>query len=579
MGNDRKRAGGYGTVILPLLGCGLLFGVAGWGRGAAIAQPPGVVAPVPDARSPVGFQDVLQALSARLKVSLLAEDQPLNLELSPAEAAPLLAALKDEKLSDEEVIRRVAEAFDYLAIRHKPTVFLLKKRFTSPYDLPCVTPEEWGEASQDVIRVLKAYSPGITQFSKDPATRELIRSFSPEQLAALASEEGLPLASLNPAQKQAVWRCCLFFYVQAPFDKILDAGTQAHCVLNPETRFGWFDDLGSPVFGYKGPVPDRVALRENRAVKQTAREARFRPLGSPNQFVARTDGIVQVIRSANGGDPTDPGKDWINSNRADSLKADAPRPARPLVQVVGEWDRRRQGARGGASTPAPPYRLGVDPALAEKRVTLVGDPFTDPDTLFEAVAELYGLRITTDQDKNYRLLTRPRLRLPTDMGQLRAALFEILPQPFLRAALDLPAPGPATRALYRDEDNPNNPIRTPEKWRLAAVRLARFYAEPVLKQKKVDTLALAEIEPTGRIALANVLMADVMAPFRELVANPVPPPYIADFNRLVLKGGPFTDRDGERQFSLGLATRREDGSLRPCGGFVSRMALLEAPLP
>ena len=128
-------------------------------------------------------------------------------------------------------------------------------------------------------------------------------------------------------------------------------------------------------------------------------------------YVKTQDGLVSLPDRP---DPTDP---VPQGNRKPT-----PTLGSTLAEIVGRLNRR-PGSR-------PP--MLVDAALAPKRAAVFGEEFTSPKRLLQALVELYGLHVDTD-DKERRHLTRRHVLASDNYAGVYQAAQGALPDPLLRA--------------------------------------------------------------------------------------------------------------------------------------------------
>lgn len=506
------------------------------------------------------FLDALGVLAAQAGVAFVAEGEPLS---------PVLSGMKAQDLPSgtatlSATVAKLAAAYDYRAER-RGNVFVLKKRYTDPKDLPGVTLEECRLSMRDALHLLAPFSPGFTSPapSQDPRIKWLIASLTAEQLRAMADRpRGLPVAVLDARQQAQIWRFALHIYVQYPERDAKAALAQLDCVLDPKTTFGWGDQDGQRVFGYEGPLA-------------TARGPRvsFCPLlDQGTSAVAGPDGTLRLSLT----NPPDAG----------ATDSPVPLPAArraALGTTLGAAVALLNARPGGAA------KLAVDEALSAKPVTVVGAEAAPPAAVLRALADVYGLLVKEEKEEGGDVLrvTRYRRRAVTDVAGLPDALRRVFPEPLVRALRvdDLDA----VRAQRRDDlsrtaskkagetgaDPPAMPLNresglatairhqerfrlqrqlgaAPDALRVAAVRLLKAGVEPRLKVAPGGRVALGALGGPERMALANALMADCLGQMRTLLGRN-PPEYITRFAQTVLLGGVTKDEAEKPKFSLFLA--------------------------
>ncbi len=155
------------------------------------------------------FQDTLAAMATQARVAFVAEGAPLRPAL-PDQAAPTLSQSAPLSVAVEKAVEKLAAAYDYDAER-RGNLFVLKKRYSDPHDLPGVTLQECASALADAERLMSPYNPRVSRDSL--VARGVIKSLTPQQLQAM--HDGSPsVASLSPGQQAQVLRFALYLYVQ-----------------------------------------------------------------------------------------------------------------------------------------------------------------------------------------------------------------------------------------------------------------------------------------------------------------------------------------------------------------------------
>lgn len=472
------------------------------------------------------FRKAFKTLAEEARTTFVSEGQPLKAEMPP-EAHP---DLKPRGQSLTSLAQRMAAYYGYDA-DHSGTVRVLRKRYEDPEDTPEITLLECAEAIREITQTINTFSPHLQRgaLENSPAIGNLLLSFTPEEIQALADKEhGLPVAVLSPEQQQAIQQLILFFYVQLPTDSVSGKLIPIDQASKGDPQFCWRDInelhfsgkvrfASSSLFGYE---------LSNASIGKAA----FTVLSKPGLLDPQGASLVVNSLTVQNGvyqippapDPTDPS----------GAKA-ATKPVNlPECSSLGQIVERLNARAGGHPT------MVVDAALAPKRACIFGEQFTPPDRLLYALADLYGLRVVTDE-KGRLCLTRPAVQAPSDFTGLYQMVQWVLPAPLLRAQQRY---GP----------------RKPSPLRIAAVRHLRTIIEPKLPKAKDGRLPLSALSSRENAALATALMADVFASLSETLTRPVPPSVIR-FHELRLTGGPY-EEDGRRKFQLFLAFPTANGA-------------------
>ncbi len=518
------------------------------------------------------LQGALHTMAKQARVAFVVEGHPYKARLPEAE----VPAVPEEGLPLSEAVAAMAAAYDYEAER-RGNVFLLRKRYLQPDDLPGVTPEECALSAADAARLLNPFDSGIsfTRFAENPLVRTFIASLTPEQLAIMGSanlpdgkspifrpiETGLAVSTLGAPQQQFMRQFVFHHYAGDAVKNAVRAAGEIKRLMEGDAVFRRGDVHGVRYLGYELPKaepPGEVVLI---------------PL-SNTERVKLKNGLVSTITREVVPDPTEP----------TGTGKDAAAAGPTLKEAVADLAARSTGKSG----------MAVEEALADKPVLLIGGGAETPVSLLRALAEIYGLRVTTDSE-GALVLRRPSVRPVNDVTLLRDALRRALPLPMVRAlegALERtdaprrkelerqhpPVPGrddPARRAAreamvarqvaadpWRTE-NAVGPIRS------AAARLLRGYIEPRLTKAANGQVRLSALPLEARRAFATVLLLDYLTEIETVAIRPVPEK-ITRFNQLHITGG-VLDNQGKRWFSLFLSLPDSDGkTLVSQGGVSSR---------
>ena len=543
--------------VLLLLVCATTAGTAGQStahaqkqntRKTSAANKPAAPADVSVQVTPEqarSFLEGLTVLAGQGKVAFVAEGVPLWPTLAPAKLPGWSGTLP---LS--EAVDKLAAAYDYAAQR-KGNVFVLRKRYTDAHDLPDVTIEECRLAAQDVARLMSPFAPRVPQERGiDPPNTlslDILAALSPEQRQAMQTRQ-LSVASLSSSQRAVLKRLSLFFYLHSSWD-------QANEVLirldkTPETRL-CFRDLSASKqperhFGFE--FPD----------KRLGGRPYFSPFFRVIALNAQTTPPFGIV-------PTpEPGRDAIDRASAGATTLDA---------ALTRLNARAAGTAAGSG----PARFTADSALGPKTLTLVGDEneWNSTPALFSALADVYGLRVITEEDGTRRL-ARYRPRPVRDLADLAAAVHVALPAPLLRAAHE----ETLNPDRIRNPEPQLGPNATPEQWKAhleqkkhilerrrqrfafvarpdalqrEAVRRLRLAVEPLLEKAGPD-VAGVPVESLGareQSAYAVAVTCDLLGEVARKL-TPTLPPYVTHLDDAVLAGGPYQDADGETKFGLSL---------------------------
>ena len=502
------------------------------------------------------FSAAFTALAQQAHVALVAEDQPLHPALTPQEAAGLELNPNGEPLS--ALLSRLAAAYDYDVqpsgvTSPSGTVFLLRKRYTDPADLPSVTVQECALALEETSRYAENFNPHLVLGFPDrsPAVRDLIYSLTPAQIAAMGDiHRGVPVTSLPFAQQQEVEQFLLHLYVQTAINDLPNTVGAINRVSATDPQFSWragaeitdpkfardYIGAGVRLFGYDATRADGKPL--------------FITMSKLNQIKIGLDGVIRITQRQEG-TPL-PGASLIavplattDATDPTPTPADVPRPDPPVSSSLGDTLTRMNvqaiGPGGdGLKVTLPPY-------LAPKRATVFGAEAMTPRQEVAALAEVYGLRVLTeDRERGHDRLRLTRLSpTPTlDMAALHDVVGQFLPDPLVRAYRMHP---------IFSSFIPDSPILSGvSPLVIYAVRQIRTAAEPKIRASKEGKVALSALSEQEGRAFAVVLMADALDSLRGLLTAD-PPKELTHFSELRLSGGLSDDKDGKKRLTLLLA--------------------------
>jgi len=530
----------------------------------APSDPPVTLAPTPRPR----FGAILQALAAQAHVTVIAEDVPLHQTLANVAQLTL-----PPNTPISQAMTLVAAAFDYDAQRNG-SVFLLKKRFTDPSDLPNVTLEECTEALRDIGSDLDMFDPGPRESMPGPYCLPLMRlepTLTPDQLSAMhetTAEKGLAIASLTPDQQAIIRKFVLSDYVDTYNDTVKGAGYMMAQTPTLTLRF----DLDTAQGG--GPsVPPQPGLK-TASFGYVIRDSFDRP------------DFISLIRNRPLDAPPIPAP--VLSQNAKVLPALQAPPAQAgdqgyttLGAVVAGLNKRGQPA-------------SVAAALGAKAVTIYGADAAQPAEIMQALADIYGLHVETEHQAAgviLRLKRRP-YTWPSELSGLPQAIRYAMPDPFLRVMheewmrkqvaknANRPAPKSLAESLAREQErekiwplamqmlilastlknNAAEALRVEMEDRLN--KRGTSVKKELAKSPSTAPIALASLSPSARSAFALLLMTDVLDKLEHSLGDKVPV-WVADLDNCYLTGGlgPSGYTPGKLFFTMFISAVGPDGRL------------------
>jgi len=478
------------------------------------------------------FFAALEGLSTRFNIAFIAEGSPFP----SAKNGLLTAADADSTLEEktpkpprkerslEEEVQKLAERFDYTAVR-QGSLYLLTKRYTNLDDLPEVTAEECWLG-------LKKRGFGYRSDLVKNSAQEVLKS------------SGKRTFPLEPALQELASDFCVRSYGER-----IAATSILHENSHPTDPVLHWKTIGkSPVFGYD----TQFLAREKLLFLPVSDLDRVlvTPAGTP---APRPDYTLRTEFTVPSPDPTDPAtlsdqtKRFLDDNGKSSR-------AITLTEAIAALNAR--AVKKGM------YR--VDTPYAGKHVTLVGVDKLPPETVMQTLAALYNLRIV--QKDGISLLTDPQQILARvhphevfrhEYGHIVGSM---MPAPIYRA---MHARFLAGRTKTKDQEGPEilefkdqyEYQRMATAYRNSAIRMFRYLAEPQVKAQPDAKLALSRLGERARNLLAFAQTASAYAAYCEL-ADISLPPYITDIDdfrqNVKISGGPYQGKDGSMWYALSL---------------------------
>jgi len=450
---------------------------------------------------------------------------------APEEKTPHPSNRKEASL--EEEVQKVADRFDYTAVR-QGDVYLLTKRYTSPDDLPEVTVEEcW--------RGLKNFR-GLAADNNQANVTNIRNFFHSDRYRDGLQNMGFRESILahNIVQN---------FYFQSHWDRTQAAFDLREKSLPVDPVFHWKTIGRSPVLGY-----DTQYLVGEKAqfvpVSDLDRSVVI-PFGTP---LPRAGFSVRTEFTVPDPDPTDPAtlpeetKRFLDDNGRSSH-------AIPLSEAVTTLKGRA----------APHVVYKVDPIYAAKHVTLAGVDRLSPEIIMQSLAAVYGLSVAHNKDDSVVLTDPQPLKLPDP------SIFVLFRQygPFIRSTFPAPiyrvmhARFLAGRTKPANQEGPEllqfktqyEFQRVATSYRNSAMRLFRYVVEPQIKAQPDGKLALSRLGERARLLFTLAQTASAYADTCEVADIPLPP-YIThrdDFRANVsITGQTYRAQDGTIRRSLSL---------------------------
>ena len=469
---------------------------------------------------PVEFVTDLNVLAQRWKVAFVAEGQPQTVH------ADAQTPVVQGNVLLEDAVKQLAYRYDYTAVR-RGRVFQLTRNYTNAGDIPDVTPEECRQSLDEVVHQMALYNQYFAPEDRngDPMAH-ISHLLSRQQLETL-SGNGLSTDSLSPIQKAEVWRIALYFFLQNQSKQMVGKSESLSKFSSRNMNFRWQDVDGIHAFGYE-------------TITEQPRQSTFIALSHLNKTLVAVNGVpvFTSTTSANG----------VPINEPDSGAPDAKVSVQStdvtvaLAQVMAILNERVHSKS----------RFTVDSGLSAKHITLVGAEQADSSEIMNAMAAVYNLRVLHLDDGAMRI-TRPRNPSAQDISELGTAVRNAIPTPIWRT---VKARVQAMRPLFKTARTlPQRPIvesdyhSAAENLREATLREFRAQVEPKTRKAKDQKLPFSALTDHERQLFTIAFTAYPFAEACWIADRPIPP-YIADFEHVVLTGGVIHDEKNGDRFSL-----------------------------
>jgi hypothetical protein len=321
----------------------------------------------------LNFRDCFTFLAEKYKLAIFVEGAPFQEIIQPQDArkAILSGAL-------DKVICSIALLYDYDLFSSpyeiSQRLIILRKRYTYPWDLPCISLEEMIRTSQDVKKLLNPfYTP--RQFANIEMVENIVNSLSFQQKTDI--QKGISVSSLSQKQRQSVEEIVEYSYIGMHAETIQD--------------INFF-------------MSERQIRKHENMIRVTDK----RPV--VYDFISSESdlGISQEKLKKN--NEKRPSVAFFMTQKSVSLK-----------EIFDQ---------------VPPTKAGetieVTSVIAGKSCLMFGASFTNALLLSKALIRLFDLRHVRLNAKNYRL-DRRQFLFTQDIKQVSAILQEIIPLPVRRS--------------------------------------------------------------------------------------------------------------------------------------------------
>lgn len=549
------------TVVLPALAfftaANILLGFATAAAGNA-SQPAQATSVTLGEDDTVSFTRAFESIALQAHVAIVAEGEPLHAAISRDAARKIQITNNSPRVA----VEKMAEAFDY-DVSYEGGIYQLTKRYTSPSDLPEVPLAEWQQSVQDMVKILDWYSPHLKSVpqgsgKQEPVAAYLMSTLTPEQLRKMKSENGgLPVASLTPEQRDAVWQAALWFHLQLPEDDLKITVKELGRIARPGAVFGYYQEP-SPLVRYFGVYYPALPS----AAQPTVRIV-------PRYFISLDSSVAGRAIGRYMSIDTEPMQEEEKPDASDDpvpLQRDTtPAQHYQTLEMLASSLRTRSA---GAETSV---ALEVDPALVLKSVSVFGATWANPQDVFVGAGRIYGLRIdakaaeTGVAGKSIKTLTLTRNSVRNRPKRAQDVADEIrraFPVPFLRATHQVKflkynqnvtaksADKAAQESSINAAENRNDMSQIGGRLTKAALHRMRIQLSAKLKDTK--EVPITEADRKSQMALSVYSLASVLESMKSLLYRD-PPQYITEFPSALIVGGVYTNPEGKQKFSLNLA--------------------------
>lgn len=526
------------------------------------------------------FKNAPDMLSA-LKVLQKCTDHSFVIEGMPLHNKAVEGAFKKIDLPQgkvihaEALIQEVARIYDYSLVE-KGKVYIFYKKFTDPDDFPEITGPELRTFLRNVAITANRFSTNIAnpqgvnanflRFAKSLSAedtaqlnfgesqlmpRELLEALeqrnqtpppgtitveTPEEYQKL-QDKMMRFSAIKPEQQQFFKQMAFSEFVGKPIGKIREGIALMYELETAETNFLWKE---------RGPVKSPLYFVCTRKVSP---ERTYQTTLQKGPVASDTDAPKTSDYDADG-------KPWPRNVETENTR------------TLGElciW--LNQNRKGGPE-------LAVTPALASKRITFLDPGTAAKETIWNAVAGIYNLSLTTGEGK--LTLTIPEVQSCATWEEASRQIEAIFPGPLLRFCQTvqvnierreiarmrkgLPEDAPVVRVGADDVMRGMGELR----WRIIA-RL-RIQLEPRAKAAKDQILPWAELTEEEK-QWTQFILAFESVPIAYKLAYSGLPAYIKNPNDCIVSGRVF---ESQGRTFLRVAIRTPDGTAG-----ISSMAMIE----
>ncbi len=539
--------------------------------------------------APTTFFSHFSTFAKQGKVTVVAEDVPLHLMLTPEEKK-LLNEAEGEALPRKR-IEKEAALFDYETQWLNSDVLLLKKKYTNPKDFPFVTLSEAKRTLDYAERTIKPFSADYempASLDLKPAFNNALISLTENQLA-LMKQANLPTSTLTPGQRQQMWNVLVNLYIDKDALLTVQSGqSDLKFVSGPDGFLSASAGGPNRKFVFARPAVNNPVSKFN-TIPLCYEKGRYRTaFGGGIRFPKlNADGNEIPFYDASEPEPIDL---TIAAEQTEAHKNES-------VVLLNTLATQLNQSAAGKETYA------VDDVLKNKPVTIFGRENTTRAALFNAAASVYGLRVVpaeSDPSGKNTFMTTLAAFKARSLADASRAVRSILPAPYLRAlhlpemnlAYDAADKAKAERIAQENARNARRargevvpePVETeaekqarkeakekasaswtkwadaPDTLEQAAFRRLRATVEPRVKASPDGRVPFSELTRAEEAAFTTAIMRIALDGLQNFCLAKQQS-YIERFDQLVLSGGPYLDSDDHKPYiELQFGFTRADGS-------------------
>ncbi|GAB4458215.1 MAG: hypothetical protein OHK0029_19180 [Armatimonadaceae bacterium] len=444
------------------------------------------------------FEDTLERIANEGRISILVEGTPYLSRLTEQEQS-----LVAQKRTVEDALVTVATLRDYRVLqdskgkRPQPSVYILQKQYRKYPEVPCVTFEECKTSLAEIHNLLERFDPHPPVKSQPDLIFDVVDSIPDQQVT---KEKAFLVKNLSREAQAQLWRMALYVYIG---NSTSDARRQiaGFNEIQEQKIYRTKNDKGETDFGYN------VTYRDGQ------------------------QGFISLTASGFG---------FLGPN-FETPPASVAQPAQKLSEIIAQWNKHTSD------------RYEVDPALATKPVLLFGEQFTHTDDLLYAVADLYGLRVKSENSQ--QLLTFKKIDYPRNLGDLYASVRQRIPEPLSRAirdgewlkireqqfrereyVLQRAARGQASPELI--SGSPSNPVSDRLSDRVGYISLNQMMREvkdAFSRKPQGTTIPFLELPDAVKNAYAAMKMCLFLGWINSIAPVSEPPRFITEFPNLLVQ--------------------------------------------